>query len=458
MIIRAMHLENYKCFNNFTMPMVDNLTILAGVNNIGKTTIIKSIIDFFKVNTESFNTVYNPSFVNYKSKINEHDTKKSMIFEYEIEFEKSVGKICIEFQYNENKKYGEILLFEANIIDKETAEVTHYLKLHKQEGKNSKYNISSKKMLVPFYLAPKAGVDLPFIYECSGTVVFIGYIPYKVFLEIKENDDLKNLFDFDEEVEKVEFGLSGIRYFIDKRASIKYIGPLRSNPQEYYLLGENNLNIESDGSNIVEVYNEYKDKNIKYYKTPSGNELIEESLEEAIKYWFEYFFGKNTTFEIKDTNENQMQIFINGHTINHSGFGFSQLLPIIIQGLLLDSKDLLLLEQPEIHLYPSLEMKLAEFLLCLAKNQRQIIAETHSEHIINQLVLCRVDDPVLNNLFGIYFLKNKDSEHVEAEKIIIDDRGEIINWPKGFFDQYVDFTYILMQKRKNLAMQKKNAK
>ena len=47
----------------------------------------------------------------------------------------------------------------------------------------------------------------------------------------------------------------------------------------------------------------------------------------------------------------------------------------------------LLLEQPELHLHPAVQSKIADLIAACALSGRQIIVETHSEHLINRLRL-----------------------------------------------------------------------
>src|SRR5205814_1777573 len=66
-------------------------------------------------------------------------------------------------------------------------------------------------------------------------------------------------------------------------------------------------------------------------------------------------------------------------TLADVGFGVSQLLPALVQVNLAGPGSILLMEQPEIHLHPSLQAGLADLLIWGAKNKRQLIVETHSE-------------------------------------------------------------------------------
>ena len=142
------------------------------------------------------------------------------------------------------------------------------------------------------------------------------------------------------------------------------------------------------------------------------------------------------------------------------GFGVSQIFPIIFEGLRMNTGNTLLLEQPEIHLHPNLQMQLSDYFISLALSGKSVIAETHSDHIINRLVRRIVEDDKYNlkNMIGIYFIKSTKDGSV-YEEVNIDEMKGITNWPVDFFDQTANEQLKIMQagikKRKNHQTKKK---
>lgn len=133
-----------------------------------------------------------------------------------------------------------------------------------------------------------------------------------------------------------------------------------------------------------------------------------------------------------DTNSN----CVTKVNIADVGFGVSQIFPILLEGLRMQKNGTLLLEQPEIHLHPNLQMQMADYFISLALSKKNLIIETHSDHIINRLVRRIVEDKnsELDNLISIYFVSNSD-KGAKLEEVIIDPLRGIANWPVGFFDQ-----------------------
>ena len=77
---------------------------------------------------------------------------------------------------------------------------------------------------------------------------------------------------------------------------------------------------------------------------------------------------------------NQVQLNSSGVEVSlpDVGFGVSQILPILVECLRVKEGETIILEQPEIHLHPSLQSKLADFFICMAKSGKNLVIETHS--------------------------------------------------------------------------------
>ena len=123
------------------------------------------------------------------------------------------------------------------------------------------------------------------------------------------------------------------------------------------------------------------------------------------------------------------------------GFGLSYALPIIVAVLSAEEDALIIIENPEAHLHPNGISKLTE-LICLASQAGiQIILETHSDHVINGiLVQCKKFEEtkkgIDRNDVAIYQFERDEKEHCTiATKIEVNEEGKISFAPEGFFDQ-----------------------
>lgn len=128
------------------------------------------------------------------------------------------------------------------------------------------------------------------------------------------------------------------------------------------------------------------------------------------------------------------------HRPIHTGFGLTQVLPIVVAALSADEGGLLLIENPEVHLHPAGQAQMGEFLAEVASAGVQVILETHSDHVLSgvrRAVKRRILAPEDTALH--FFRLRKDEEpksEIQVESPILDSDGNVDSWPDGFFDQF----------------------
>ena len=96
-----------------------------------------------------------------------------------------------------------------------------------------------------------------------------------------------------------------------------------------------------------------------------------------------------------------------------------------------------ILEQPEIHLHPSVQAGLADvFIDAWEKRKVQVIVESHSEHLLRRLQRRIAEEEISQDDVGLYFCKEEDGVS-RLDTLEIDLFGNISNWPQDFFgDQF----------------------
>lgn len=125
------------------------------------------------------------------------------------------------------------------------------------------------------------------------------------------------------------------------------------------------------------------------------------------------------------------------------GAGISQLVPVIVAALT-GRTGLTLMEQPELHVHPALQVGLGDLLIEAAGGgKRAFVIETHSEHLILRL-LRRIRETTDGELaegapaftgekLSVLYVE-ATTEGVRVTRLRVDDRGEFVDrWPKGFF-------------------------
>ena len=118
------------------------------------------------------------------------------------------------------------------------------------------------------------------------------------------------------------------------------------------------------------------------------------------------------------------------------GYGIGQLLPIMVQSLL-SRGDLILIEQPEVHLHPRLQAAVGDlFIDTVASGRAQLLVETHSEHLVLRL-LRRVREGRLDPAdLAILYVDLDDEGSAFVRRLEVDRDGDLVDgWPGGFFDE-----------------------
>ena len=145
------------------------------------------------------------------------------------------------------------------------------------------------------------------------------------------------------------------------------------------------------------------------------------------------------------------------------GFGYSQLLPIITKLWYCQSNELdtryrffyadhlnrmILIEQPELHLHPALQAKIADAMIHLVnidvrpdddvdrfKTPIRMIIETHSQALINRFGRrIREGALSLDDVNVLLFQKDSRGRNSIIKQCAFNEKGQIIDWPFGFFD------------------------
>ena len=128
------------------------------------------------------------------------------------------------------------------------------------------------------------------------------------------------------------------------------------------------------------------------------------------------------------------------HRPQNVGFGLTQVLPIIVAALTAQQGDVLLIENPEVHLHPAGQALMGRFLAEVAQSGVQIILETHSDHILNGMRRAIKSGVIPHTDVLLYFFNPRyQSSATPVAQVInprIDKHGNLDAWPAGFFDQF----------------------
>ena len=121
------------------------------------------------------------------------------------------------------------------------------------------------------------------------------------------------------------------------------------------------------------------------------------------------------------------------------GYGVSQALPVITELLNPEPPPLFLLQQPEVHLHPSAQASLGSLFCSIASRDRQLVVETHSDFILDRILLDIRDKKTnltADDVSILYFEPN--DLDVTIHSLRIDDRATIIDPPDSYRRFFMD--------------------
>lgn len=117
------------------------------------------------------------------------------------------------------------------------------------------------------------------------------------------------------------------------------------------------------------------------------------------------------------------------------GTGVTYITEIVVAALACKADDLLIIENPEIHLHPSGQAELVKFLAFLAQCGVQIVVETHSDHIYNGIRKSIYLDEIDTEKVSIYFFTQNEKGCSIPVCIPINSEGKALAYSEGLFDQ-----------------------
>lgn len=123
------------------------------------------------------------------------------------------------------------------------------------------------------------------------------------------------------------------------------------------------------------------------------------------------------------------------HRPQNVGFGLTQLFPILVALIAARRGDLLLIENPEVHLHPRAQQNIGSVIARTVASGVQVIVETHSDHVLNGIRLAVKRGTIPHSDVMVHFFAPSKSESSRPMSPTMDVDGRLSSWPEGFFDQ-----------------------
>jgi predicted ATPase len=405
-MLREMRIKNFKCFQNETQIPIERLNLYTGSNGSGKSTALQPLLCLKQTMDKlpsSDRIYFNGNSINIGSfkdakNVNTPRSEK-ILFHFGFDFDDNF--IDIEYYFKEDE------------ADDLSAPIINIMVEGKLNGKNFEFVIKNENKMA------KVG-------KSRNTIPF-----YMLFV-----DKQKSMKD------EIDFGLQAI----SNLQRIHYISADRIGPRAYYPRESfgGMVNVGNRGQYAIHALD------IKKQERVSSHLLIDQraanTVLDQVDAWLNWIFSGGK-LDIRQLEANVISLLMNADgSANYfkptnMGFGYSYALPILVSGLIAENGDILIVENPEAHLIPKAQSRIAQFLSKVSLGGVQVFIESHSEHILNGIrVEVKSDRTIAKKTAVIFF---QGLEKTSLSRVIISESGKIHKWPEGFFDQSeIDFEKI----------------
>jgi predicted ATPase len=393
-MLKKMELYDFKCFDTLKLPLA-NLTLLSGANASGKSSILQALV------------LLNQT-------MRDHEWSDRLLLNGNTINLGTVGDIVDKV--NGRRNIG------LALVDGEQR--------YHWTFSGDRSEMSMKVDSVAFNDKPID--DFPML---------------QYLLPPQVNRDETNSIKFEDGI-----GLRQLRSSLSFRLrGLTYITAERIGPREFYTIDETAKAVGASGEHAISVLHLGRDETVIDGLLIEG--VPKTRLHQVQARMRQFFPGcgldvqpvpqaNAVTLGLRTSEDTDF------HRPIHIGFGLTQILPIIVAAVSAKPEDLLLIENPEVHLHPAGQAQMGQFLAEVARAGVQVILETHSDHILNGIRRAVKGKRLQPEQVALHFFrprntafkKSERNESIPAQAQVISPQlgadGGIDFWPEGFFDQF----------------------
>ena len=389
-----------------------DITILAGVNSAGKSTIMQPLLLIKQTIEKPFDpgalAIDGPlaGFTNAEQFFS-HGGSKDAVQEFSVTFEHGAAEF--KFTYGRSASAG-IELMEMSF---DRGHDTYSWKNGQTFDKNDESiqkELAYRGFTEPFLQAWQEG-HLRVVRERA--VLALGFMPR----------DALPLFS-------LPTLSSPAAAIVDDIRNLIYLPGLRGNPERHYL-------ISAGGPQYPGNFNDYVASIIHLWAMTADDRLkrLENNLKQLGLTW------RVTTRAVNDT---RVQVRVGRlpaaarggarDTVNIAdvGSGVSQILPVLVALLTAGRNQIVFIEQPELHLHPRAQVALADIIIQAAGQGVRPVIETHSSLLLLALQAAIAEGHIAPDRVSLNWFTRDSIGQTHVTEAQIGDDGSYGDWPEDF--------------------------
>jgi len=416
--------RGFKSLADETSIEIRPLTLLAGANSSGKSSILQPLLLMKQTLESPYNfgpLVLNGANVKFTSfeqiLSNCYSDNSSDSFRIQLSFgrgrsfateicKEATGKLkvrCTEYASEDGKikieaglssKELEQQLAKSKVRDRIDWRSNFLTRHHEYRGLSVEPYLTAKESF--FYLVPALA------YERDGATIID-----EVYDDLHDLD----LNDFNSAIQ-----------------SLIHLPGLRDNPERSYPL-------TAVGRDFPGTFEKYTASVICDWQN-QGDERLQQ-LGQALEN-----LGLTWKVEATQLNDVQVELRVNPRprsarfnemvSVADVGIGVSQVLPVVVALLAAAPGQLVYLEQPELHLHPRAQATLGDLLAEAARRGARVVVETHSDLLLRRVQTLIAEDRLDANLVKLHWFTRDSDGITRVSSAELDEAGAYGDWPEDF--------------------------
>ena len=413
-VLRAISVAGYKSIGERQRIEIRPLTLLAGANSGGKSSLIQPML----LLKQTLEAPYDPGSLlldgpnvrltsadQLLSKCADTIAKKQFVIGAEI------GKIKIEFRFSKNQE-GLLGITENKIDGLVLSDKLGPYEIRSMLDDSRSLVESRIIALLDLYNKFEISVTRDrfyFVIAARAANAGVSYTPLWLPSDIE---------------------------FLDLLREMIHVPGLRGNPERTY-------KTTAVGNAFPGTFENYVASVINHWKLTDDARLADLGKQLAI-------IGLASKIEANRLNDAQVELKVSRLptssrqdtedwvSIADVGFGVSQTLPVLVALLAAKPGQVVYLEQPEIHLHPRAQLAMARILAEAAQRGVIVIAETHSALLLQGVQTLVAKDELDKDLVKLHWVQRDEQGMTRVNSADLDETGAFGDWPVDFMEVGLD--------------------
>ena len=425
--ITAISVQGFKSLAKKSRIEIRPLTILAGANSSGKSSIMQPLL----LMKQTLEASHDPGPL----LLNGPNAKFTSANQFTSRLQKgSDGQaFCVEIETGKKRKHK----VAFSITENQTIEIRDMVVVYDGDSLRLTPEQSADDVeKAVLKLFPEGIKEIGYF---KKSLIKLSYLMFTWKLKLKlvvvrNRCFLDVLFEFADDIPVQK--IMSVKFFSfvpdQELRRMIHVPGLRGNPERVY-------NRTVTGPDFLGIFEHYVATIIAQWQEQKDDQL--QALETMLAA-----LGLTQEISAKYSNDTQIELQVGrlpkaerdgSDLVNIAdvGFGVSQVLPVLVALLVAKKGQLVYLEQPELHLHPRAQYALAKILAETAKRGVKLVVETHSALLLRQVqTLMAKGDIDPNSVKLHWFSRNPEDGTTSIQSADLDKNGAFGDWPEDFGD------------------------